>query len=143
MKKNISYLIMLSCLIYIFGCVGMKVERTVKDNIFYSSFMPKITVITSPDFKFIGKVENVKHLDFESGTGGTFTKSNSYIFGKVNDLKVITKGVLIMIMKTHSGYWLPELFSYIKNPIDEGVGKINDQNYQYCVAPHSIWVRLF
>ncbi len=44
MKKFI-YFVGAATLISVFSCAGLKVERGVQDNIFYSSFNPKIFAI--------------------------------------------------------------------------------------------------
>ena len=59
MKKNILYLIMSFCFIFLMNCVGMEIERNVQDNTFYSSGIPQIRVETNPDFTYIGNIHDI------------------------------------------------------------------------------------
>lgn len=133
MKKNILFF-MVVCIVIIFGCVGMKEKKSVlQDNIFISSTFPKIKIQINQDFKYIGKVEKQKHENHTTGYGGTFINYEYYIFLHPDNNNSFTKGALIRRSELASGYWLPDVFSKVKDKIDSGGMKINGKYYKYAV----------
>jgi hypothetical protein len=113
----------------------MKIERGVRNNVFYSSSNPKINIKINPDFKYLGKVEKnnyVYYKDFPVG-GGSFFKSEEYVFGYINDNNTLTQGVWIIIKTLNEGYWLPDLYSSWKFKLDSGFVKVHGKTYQYSI----------
>ena len=132
---RILYFFMVVCLVLTFGCAGMKPERTVlQDNVFYSSTSPKIKIKIHSDFKYIGKAEKHKWSESVEKTATTHFEGESYLFGHIEDDKIV-KGVVIRIFtlgETH-WYWLPDLFSWVKDKLDSGDMKIQGKRYQRIV----------
>jgi len=133
-KMRILYFFMVVCLVLTFGCAGMKPERDVlQDNIFYSSTSPKMKIKINPDFKYIGKAEQQKYIEY---FGGTLLEQEAYLFGHIEDNRIL-KGVSIRIDTIQKGYAAPDLFAWAKNKLDSGVMRIQGKNYQYVVYSYS------
>lgn len=132
---KILYFLTVVCLVLNYSCVGYRnIERNVRDNnIFYSSHYPKIDIKINPDFKYIGKQERAKHIKYAYDPGGSKVEANTYTFCQIGDNKIVKKGVLIGFYRISQGYWLPDLFSNVKNKLDSGSVKIKGKSYQYAV----------
>jgi hypothetical protein len=128
----------ISVLIILVGCAELKIQRNVHDNVFYSNKLPQVNIKVNPDFVYLGKAEKNIFKNYSSRAGGDTIEHVSYIFaekGKYNHLKkVIT---IHFYTVKGSGFWLPDLFSGVKTPLDSGVVNIEGNNYQYCVTAHS------
>ena len=115
---RILYYCMVVCFVLTFGCTGTKPGRTVlQDNTFYSSALPRIKMKISSDLKYIGKAERLTHGDYDDGTGSTLVEREAFLFGHIEDGKIL-RAVLIKILTVQRGaYWLPDLFAAIKNKL--------------------------
>jgi hypothetical protein len=127
---------MVACLIFTFGCAGLKPERSVlQNNIFYSSASPKVRMKIHSDFKYIGKAEKHGQAEDADTKGTTFVENESYLFGHIEDNRML-KGVLIKISTIREAHWswLPDLFPKVKNKLESSVMKIQGKSYQHIVA---------
>jgi hypothetical protein len=135
-KMRILYFFMVVCLVLTFGCAGMKPERTVlQDNVFYSSSSPRIKMKIHPDLKYIGKVEQKKHLENVDRTGGSLVETESYLFGHTEDRRIL-KGALIRIVTLRDPHsvWLLDVIGKTTTRLDSGDTKIHGRTYQYVVG---------
>ena len=137
MRKNSLLLILPICFIVIFGCVGMEIDRGVKDNVFYSTTLPTVYVKTNPNFEYIGEIDSSKFTQYSSSLGpGERIEKVSYILGAINDQKYLDKGVIIKIQGgLGGGYWISNrLFSGVKNPLSLDDEKVEGKSYKSCTA---------
>lgn len=126
---------MVACFMLTFGCV--KVERKVLDNnIFYSSKNPLLNIKVNPELEFIGKADAKIYRDYTTSPGGTFHKNEAYIFGRIHE-HTLQSAVIISFTTMRKGYYLPDVFSKIKNKIDSGSLKINKKRFHFCVYASS------
>jgi hypothetical protein len=118
-----------------FGCV--KAERKLLDkNTFYSSKNPRLHIKVSKEFKFLGKADATIYRDYTTSPGGTFHKNEAYIFGHI-DNHSLQSAVIISFSTMRKGYYLPDVFSKIKNKIDRGSLRIGDKRFHFCVYASS------
>lgn len=120
-------------LLIAYGCAGSNTIRTVEDeNVFYSSYNPKIRIKINPEYTFIKKTD-VGDTGFGTGLGekSANIKVNKFLFLDRNSGK--NRGVEIILKELVSPRWFfkPVIFK-IKNPFDSGKVKIHGKNYQHC-----------
>jgi hypothetical protein len=132
MNRMISMCVIVSVLVS-FGCAGTETIRTVEDdNIFYSSYNPKIRLKINPDFKF-NKETDKGDTQFSTGLGekSANVRVNQFLF--VDRSSGNNRGVEIILKELVSPryFFKPALFN-IDNPIDSGSEKIQGKNYQHC-----------
>ncbi|NIM59245.1 MAG: hypothetical protein GTO16_09935 [Candidatus Aminicenantes bacterium] len=136
---KISYIFLVVCLVFTFGCAAMAPERGVRqDNIFYSTALPKMGVKISPDFEYIGKAEEKERGKDISGRREHSGVRESYLFGYIEGGK-IKKGVIIRIQTivAKTAFWVPDIFGRVENKLDSGTVKIEGKTYQYVVVASS------
>lgn len=140
MKKRMQYLSVVLCFIFMSGCSGLKIERNVSNNVFYSSANPSVRIKISPEFRYVGTAEERKHNAYSDGTvGGVTVDCTSYIFVQKDRYNYLKKAISIRFYSTQgSGYWQSDIFSWLKNMIDSGIMNIHGENYQFSVIadPH-------
>jgi hypothetical protein len=124
---------MILCLGFIISCTAIKVERKVQDNIFYSSANPKIKIEINPDFKYIGDIERTYYKKYKTQLGGTKVDKVIYLFGIIDNNKILERGIVIKITTIRQGSWLPDLFENKKYKVDSGFVNISKERYQYAV----------
>jgi len=92
------FLFMGACIIAISSCAGVSIERDVQDNLFTSSYGPKIAIKINPDFKYMGKFEATKSI---ATTYGQFegrkvpVKYTGYLFCELGDNRKMMKMISI------------------------------------------------
>ena len=62
------------CSVFMSGCAGIIGERSVQENVFYSSSTPKLHLKVKPDFSYLGKYK----------TASSIMKCNTWESRKVN-----------------------------------------------------------
>lgn len=136
MYRQFFYLIILAVFIGSYGCSGLKIKRSVQDNIFYSSATPKIKIRISPEYQYIGSTESSYH----SAGEGLSIDTVLYTFVRVED-NTVKKGIIIRINTLHSGIWLSrgkgDLVKWMKNKLETGDVMINGKVYDYGVQAFS------
>jgi hypothetical protein len=137
MYKKTFYLSVAFCLALIVGCAGMKAERKVVDNVFYSSAKPKMSVKVNPDYKYIGKYEKKGGSKYEGSIQGGNYKDTAYMFGVTDErTNLLEKCIAIRVLTITDmdSYWLPDLMTHLKNQLDSGFVTLKGERYQYAVA---------
>ena len=93
-KVNSLFLFMVACTATISSCAGVSIERNVRDNMFTSSYGPRIAIEINPDFKYMGKFEANKST---ATTFGQFegrkvpVKYTGYLFCEFDENQIIRK----------------------------------------------------
>jgi len=136
--KKFSCFLGIAALIFFSSYAGMKVERSVQDNLFFSAYDPQIKIKVASEFDYIGKVEKHEYKSYSTSFGGCNTHRETYIFGYV-DNDILKKGVGITIMKTDKGYWQPNLFGNLEKKMASGFEKMHGERYQYCVNSSNLF----
>ena len=132
MKKfTTGYCFLIACLIACYGCAGIKAERRVQDNIFYSSSCPKIKIRINPDFRYMGTYKKTRIGG--NLPQGSSLESNFYLFCDIGGNNIVHKSVEIVFHELSSGLWLPDLFSYLKPTFDARTVKIGGEIYQHAL----------
>jgi len=131
MNRTISICVVSLLLAY--GCAGTNTIRTVEDeNIFYSSYNPKIRIKIDSDFTF-NKKTDVGDTGFSAGMGekSANVKVNKFLFLDRSSGK--NRAVEIVLKELVSPKWSfkPVIFN-INNHFDSGSEKIQGRNYQHC-----------
>ena len=133
MRGKILNFFMILCSTFVLSCSTMKAERNVQDNIFYSSANPEIKIEINPDFKYIGDIEKTYYSKYKTQLGGSKVDKVIYLFGIIDNNKILKRGIVIRIDIMGQGYWLPDLFEKRKYIIDSGFVNISKERYQYAV----------
>jgi hypothetical protein len=117
----------------VFGCAGMKIERGVKKNIFYSSRFPKIDININPEFIYFGKTGKRIYRKYKTSPGGSFRDDESYIWGKLTKVNALEAIFIIRFERMNRGYFLENQFSDVKDKLDSGTIDINGKIYQFLI----------
>ena len=131
MNRMIS--ICLVSVLIAYGCAGSNTIRTVEDeNIFYSSYNPKIRIQIDPDFMFNKKTDE-GNTGFVPGLGEKSAHVNVNKFLFVDRVSGKNRAVEIVLKELVSPKWFfkPSIFN-INNHFDSGNVKIQGRNYQHC-----------
>jgi len=129
------YLIILCCCTA--GCISTErgvttsSDYTVK-NVFYSEAMPKLKLKISDEFEYLGSNKTKQRKDFSDSDGSYNNKVESYAFAVFNE-ESLDRLVLITLHHMNRGYWLPDLFGYVKHKIEHDMIKILDKSYHSCM----------
>ena len=113
------------------GCHSV-VRGVSQDNLFRSSSQPKIEVRVDSRFNYLGEVNRRIYEDYVTSPGGSHHKQASYIFAHSAKDNTLAAVVIIVFSKIEEGYYLPDLFSRIKNKLNEGIEKVHGKSFQYC-----------
>lgn len=136
MYRRFFYLIIIAVFIGSYGCSGLKVKRSVQDNIFCSSASPELKIKISPEYHYFGSTERSYHSAGEELSIDTV----SYTFVRVED-NTVKKGIIIRINTLHSGIWFSrgkgDLVKWMKNKLETGDVTINGKSYDYGVQAFS------
>lgn len=136
MYRRFFCLIIIAVFIGSYGCSGLKVKRSVQDNIFHSSASPELKIKISPEYQYLGSTERSYH---SAGEGLSMDRV-SYTFVRVED-NTAKKSIIIRINTLHSGIWLSrekgDLVKWMKNKLETGDVTINGKNYDYGVQAFS------
>jgi hypothetical protein len=123
------------------GCAGPaeKIERSVTNNVFYSSSNPRTRIKIDPGFKYLGEALGTgtpRQGDTVALKGPTI-KNSSYVFATVSSDQVLDKVVLISISKISTGYQLHDLFNWMQNRLESKPLEIQGEIYQCSIQPFS------
>ena len=134
MKRSFSIYISIISLFLLLSCGGSEIIRTIQaDNVFFSSYQPKIRIKINPEFKLF-KDDQLSDAGFS--TDGSLSSTNATI----ENYYLIKSGadkirvIQIIFQKLNSPRWSFEqnIFPF-DNVYDAGRLKINGINYKYCI----------
>ena len=110
---------------------SFEIQRTVEDNQLYSSF-PELKVKIGPGLPYIGSAESKAE---ETSVRSNYQESTaSYLFGRLDPGGILQKGILIRLTVVRgdpSKANDEQIFQSAKNPLDSGIVKILNDEYDY------------
>lgn len=126
--------IILLCSIITISCAGLKTERGVQDNTFYSSLNPSINIRVDSAYDY-QKTDTKSQNVFSSThtTAVTNMKYETYVFFNSADEKRII--IRIAALNNPKWYMKPADYSKAPNIIMFGTEEFNNKKYQYGVYP--------
>ena len=103
--------VILLFIVPIYGCAGIGItnKKIVDNNVFYSSLHPRLKVVVSNEFEYIGMLKKNKH--YQSTGNDVILKR--YVFAKYDNDRRIKSAVQILTKDISPGYWLSDIFGHV------------------------------
>jgi len=115
--------------IFIASCSGLKIDRGVKDNLYFSTALPRVNIKIDPLFKY--KPEN-KDVFFTIQAGRSSLSTNPFVFYNDGMDEVIA---IDTIKAPHGTYFNPNLITNEKlNMYNAGSEIVNGKKYEWFVS---------
>lgn len=124
MKTQLLILIAITLFV---GCASMKVERSVVDNVFHSSY-PALNVAVAPEFQYVGNTKTEKTSKSISGNP-LRNKYDDYLFIQSDRNNKILKWVYINFKYTET-HFIHDFNRNVKNKLESGTYDFEGKKYQ-------------
>ena len=139
MARKAFCILTLACLIALSGCAAIDKfhpQRTVEDNVFFSSSNPQIRMKVKPELSYLGEVEG-SPVNNRAGGLRTFidddeinSTQRSYIFTEPTKTGKFSQGIVIRLC-TITGdpdQWSPDILADAGNILETGTIAIEDKS---------------
>jgi len=134
--RKLFLLLFVLVLASLWGCAAFKTARSVNKNVFTSNYNPQVYVQVNPEIPYLGTITKQKSEETTIAETIAYMKKTSWFFCTADEYNKVQKAVIISINEipeSNNAYWLPDLFAWIKHPVDSGIEKIHGKNFQYVI----------